>query len=47
MLLVKEGDKVKKGQVIAKMGSTDSESVKLHFEIRYKGNSVNPRNYLP
>lgn len=47
MLLVKEGDKVKKGQVIAKMGSTDTESVKLHFEIRYKGNSVNPRNYLP
>ncbi|WP_406029980.1 peptidoglycan DD-metalloendopeptidase family protein [Succinivibrio sp.] len=47
MLLVKEGDKVKKGQVIAKMGSTDTDSVKLHFEIRYKGNSVNPRNYLP
>lgn len=47
MLLVKEGQNVKKGQVIAKMGSTDASRVMLHFEIRYKGNSVNPRNYLP
>ena len=47
MLLVKEGQSVKRGQVIAKMGSTDATSVKLHFEIRRKGNSVNPRNYLP
>lgn len=46
-LLVKEGQKVKKGQVIARMGSTDADRVKLHFEIRYKGNSVNPRKYLP
>ena len=47
VLLVKEGQKVKKGQVIARMGSTDADRVKLHFEIRYKGNSVNPRKYLP
>ncbi|MBQ3883375.1 MAG: peptidoglycan DD-metalloendopeptidase family protein [Succinivibrio sp.] len=47
MLLVKEGQNVKRGQVIAKMGSTDASRVMLHFEIRYKGNSVNPRNYLP
>ena len=47
MLLVREGQKVKIGQVIAKMGSTDTSRVQLHFEIRHKGNSVNPRNYLP
>lgn len=47
MLLVKEGQRVKKGQVIAKMGSTDASRVMLHFEIRYRGNSVNPRRYLP
>lgn len=47
MLLVKEGQRVKKGQVIAKMGSTDASRVMLHFEIRYRGNSVNPCKYLP
>ena len=47
MLLVKEGQRVKRGQVIAKMGSTDASRVMLHFEIRYRGNSVNPRKYLP
>ena len=47
MLLVKEGQRVKKGQVIAKMGSTDASRVMLHFEIRYRGNSVNPHKYLP
>ena len=47
MLLVKEGQRVKKGQVIAKMGSTDASRVMLHFEIRYRRNSVNPRKYLP
>lgn len=46
-LLVTEGQKIKRGQVIAKMGSTDASSVQLHFEIRYKGKSVNPLGYLP
>ena len=46
-LLVKEGQSVKRGQVISRMGSTDSNSVKLHFEIRKKGTSVNPQLYLP
>lgn len=46
-LLVKEGQKVKRGQVIARMGNTDAESVRLHFEIRKKGSSVNPLGFLP
>lgn len=46
-LLVTEGQKVVRGQQIARMGSTDAKSVRLHFEIRYRGQSVNPVNYLP
>lgn len=46
-LLVKEGQKVKRGQQIANMGNTDASSVRLHFEIRYRGQSVNPLSYLP
>ena len=45
-LLVKEGDTVKKGQKIAEMGDTDTNSVKLHFELRVNGKPVNPTPYL-
>lgn len=45
-LLIKEGQSVKTGQKIASMGSTGTNSVRLHFEIRYKGKSVNPEHYL-
>lgn len=45
-LLVKEGDAVKKGQKIAEMGDTDTNSVKLHFELRVNGKPVNPTPYL-
>lgn len=45
-LLVKEGDSVKKGQKIAEMGDTDTNSVKLHFELRVNGKPVNPTPYL-
>jgi len=46
-LLVKEGDSVKPGQAIAKMGVIDSGKAQLHFEIRRNGKPVNPLNYLP
>lgn len=46
-LLVKEGAFVKQGQKIAEMGSTGTDAVKLHFEIRYDGKPVNPLKYLP
>lgn len=46
-LLVKEGDWVKGGQKIAEMGDSDSERVKLHFEIRQFGKPVDPLKLLP
>ena len=46
-LLVKQGSKVKLGQVIAEMGRSGADRVKLHFEIRREGNPVNPMRYLP
>ena len=47
-LLVKEDQKVKKGQKIAEMGSSDSPNgVKLHFEIRRQGKPVDPVKLLP
>lgn len=46
-LLVKRGDKVKRGQVIAKSGQTGSvSSPQLHFEIRKGSNPVDPLPYL-
>jgi lipoprotein NlpD len=46
-LLVKEDQVVKKGQPIAEMGSSDTDQVKLHFEIRRKGKPVDPARLLP
>ena len=45
-IVVKEGQTVSAGQKIAEMGNTDSNSVKLHFEIRRLGKSVDPAKYL-
>ena len=45
-ILVKEDQSVKKGQKIAEMGNSDSDRVKLHFEIRERGRPVDPMKYL-
>ncbi|AMM14458.1 peptidase [Burkholderia sp. PAMC 28687] len=46
-LLVKEGQSVAQGQPIAEMGDSDTNRVMLHFELRYKGSSIDPSRYLP
>lgn len=46
-ILVREGDKVNKGQLIAEMGDSDTDAVKLHFEIRQQGKPVDPSKFLP
>lgn len=45
--LVKEGDRVQPGQVIAEMGASGADREKLHFEIRERGTPVDPLRYLP
>jgi lipoprotein NlpD len=46
-LLVKDDQNVKRGQKIAEMGSTDADSVQLHFEIRRQGKPIDPARLLP
>lgn len=46
-VVVKPGDQVKAGQKIAEMGSTDADGVMLRFEVRDKGQPVDPMKYLP
>ncbi len=45
-LLVKEDQKVRKGDKIAEMGSSDADRVKLHFEVRRQGKPVDPSRFL-
>jgi len=46
-LLVKDDQAVRRGQKIAEMGSTDADSVQLHFEIRKQGKPIDPARLLP
>lgn len=46
-LLVNEQETVAAGQQIATMGDSDADDIRLRFELRYQGSSVNPEQYLP
>ncbi|MEQ9464536.1 MAG: peptidoglycan DD-metalloendopeptidase family protein [Haliea sp.] len=46
-LLVAEGDRVSAGQRIAEKGSSGTDTVKLHFEIRQEGRPIDPMRLLP
>ena len=46
-LLVSEGEVVTAGQAIAQKGSSGTDTVKLHFEIRKEGKPIDPQRLLP
>ncbi|MBB1202845.1 LysM peptidoglycan-binding domain-containing protein [Enterobacteriaceae bacterium 89] len=46
-MMVNNGQSVKIGQQIATMGNSDADSVKLHFQIRYRATAIDPLRYLP
>lgn len=46
-ILVKEGQVVKQGDVIAELGMSGTQSPKLHFEVRKQGQPIDPMLVLP
>ena len=46
-LRVSENDVVEAGEVIATMGDSDAENVRLHFEVRRDGQPQDPMDFLP
>ena len=44
--LVREGQRVSSGQIIAEAGVIERKYYGVHFEIRKRGVPVNPLNYL-
>lgn len=46
-MLVNNAQDVKAGQKIATMGSTGTDTVMLHFQIRYRATALDPLRYLP
>ena len=46
-ILVKQDQSVQRGEKIAEAGQTDSDTPKLHFEIRQQGTPVDPLKFLP
>jgi lipoprotein NlpD len=46
-LLVREGQRVESGRIIAEAGKGPGNKAVLHFEIRKNGEPVNPIEYLP
>ena len=46
-ILVSEGATVTEGQTIARMGSSGTDKVKLHFEIRRRGKPIDPLKVFP
>lgn len=47
ILVSSNGQSVRIGQQIATMGNSDADSVRLHFQIRYRATAIDPQRYLP